>query len=233
MRKKQWILAGVIILCLILTIPFWGEKNVQINTEQDTYETEAITQNSQDIAEEKKEKEEALKPKTKEPEIKTDKKAEPKEQNTEIVPKEAEEVSSGEEKAEQKEELTCTLYVRCDDVFNNLNKLSDEKRKVVPEDGIIFDKEELAFIEGESVFDVLKRELIRAGIPFEFQKTPMYDSYYIEGIGNLYEFDCGDMSGWLYKVNGIKPTYGCSEYKLKNGDRVEFLYSCNFLDNSQ
>ena len=33
----------------------------------------------------------------------------------------------------------------------------------------------------------------------------MYNSYYVEGIGNLYEFDCGSESGWMYKVNGWFP----------------------------
>ncbi len=40
----------------------------------------------------------------------------------------------------------------------------------------------------------------------------MYNSYYVEGIGNLYEFDCGKESGWMYKVNGRFPNYGCSSY---------------------
>lgn len=35
--------------------------------------------------------------------------------------------------------------------------------------------------------------------------TPAYNSAYIEGIGNLYEFDCGNLSGWMYSVNGVWP----------------------------
>jgi len=67
--------------------------------------------------------------------------------------------------------------------------------------------------------------MTKNNIHFEFVKTPAYNSVYIEGIGNLYEFDLGDTSGWLYSVNGIEPRYGCSDYILKNGDRVEFWYS--------
>lgn len=54
----------------------------------------------------------------------------------------------------------------------------------------------------------------------------MYNSAYVEGIGNLYEFDCGNMSGWMYKVNDWFPNYGCSRYELKNGDTVEWQYTC-------
>lgn len=50
---------------------------------------------------------------------------------------------------------------------------------------------------------------------------------YIAGIGNLYEKDCGSMSGWLYAVNGHAPNVGCGSYSLNNGDSVLFIYTCN------
>ena len=55
----------------------------------------------------------------------------------------------------------------------------------------------------------------------------MYNSYYVEGIGNLYEFDCGSESGWMYKVNGWFPNYGCSSYTLSDGDVIVWCYTCN------
>lgn len=64
-------------------------------------------------------------------------------------------------------------------------------------------------------------------IHMEFENTPMYNSNYIEGIGNLYEFDCGDLSGWTYSVNGWFPNYGCSRYKLKDGDKIQWRYTCD------
>jgi len=57
----------------------------------------------------------------------------------------------------------------------------------------------------------------------------MYNSYYIEGIGNLYEFDCGPESGWMYKVNGWFPNFGCSSYPLSDGDNIVWCYTCNGL----
>ena len=61
----------------------------------------------------------------------------------------------------------------------------------------------------------------------EFENTPIYNSAYIEGIGNLYEFDCGELSGWMYQVNGWFPNYGCSRYQLKEGDQVQWVYTCD------
>ena len=64
------------------------------------------------------------------------------------------------------------------------------------------------------------------GIHMESTWTPAYNSAYIEGIGNLYEFDCGAESGWMYAVNGWFPNYGCSQYALQDGDTGTWVYTC-------
>ena len=122
---------------------------------------------------------------------------------------------------------TCSLSIRCDDVLSNMQKLNKEKTGLIPSDGIIYENKTAVFYEGETVFNVLVRELKKNKIHYEFTHTPIYNSNYINGIGNLYEFDCGELSGWLYKVNGAMPSYGSSQYKLKDKDVVEFYYSCN------
>ena len=55
----------------------------------------------------------------------------------------------------------------------------------------------------------------------------MDNSAYIRAINNLYEFDAGELSGWMYKVNDWFPNYGSSRYQLKPGDVVEWVYSCD------
>lgn len=122
---------------------------------------------------------------------------------------------------------TCTLSVRCDTILSNIEWLNPEKVELVPEDGVIFPPTKVTFYEGESVFNVLQREMKKAKIHMEFENTPMYNSAYIEGINNLYEFDCGELSGWMYKVNDWFPNYGCSRYKLKENDVIEWVYTCD------
>ena len=124
-------------------------------------------------------------------------------------------------------ELTCTLSVRCDTILKNIAWLDKEKIDIVPKDGIIFKEKIVTFYEGESVFNLLMREMKRNKIHMEFENTPIYNSAYIEGIANLYEFDCGELSGWMYKVNDWFPNYGCSRYQLKAGDKVEWVYTCD------
>jgi hypothetical protein len=123
--------------------------------------------------------------------------------------------------------LTCTFSVRCDTILDNFDALDPEKKEIVPGDGIIFAAQKVDFYEGESVFNVLLREMKKSKIHMEFVNTPIYNSAYIEGINNLYEFDCGELSGWMYKVNGWFPNYGCSRYQLKDGDVVEWVYTCD------
>ncbi|QEH71007.1 DUF4430 domain-containing protein [Cellulosilyticum sp. WCF-2] len=123
--------------------------------------------------------------------------------------------------------MTCTLSVSCSTILDNINNLDKEKIELVPEDGVIFKATEVIFYEGESVFNVLQREMKKNKIHMEFVNTPIYNSAYIEGINNLYEFDCGELSGWMYKVNGWFPNYGCSRYQLKEGDVIEWVYTCD------
>lgn len=136
-------------------------------------------------------------------------------------------IQNDEPKEEKTEEHSCILSVNCALILENISDLVLGKEDIVPEDGIIFPETEVVFYEGESVFNVLQREMKKNKIHIEFANTPAYNSVYIEGIANLYEHDCGDFSGWIYKVNGEVPQYGCSQYFLKDGDRVEWIYSCS------
>ena len=122
--------------------------------------------------------------------------------------------------------LTCTVSIRCDRVLENMDRLEEAKIHYVPADGCILPTVFVEIEEGESVFDVLRYVCDKYGVQLEFSWTPIYDSSYIEGIGHLYEFDCGDESGWIYKVNGNAPNYGCSEYKLYGGESIVWSYSC-------
>ena len=123
--------------------------------------------------------------------------------------------------------LTCTISIDCKTILNNLDDLRASKADYVPADGWILYKSTVEFEQGDTVFDVLKRVTKAAGIQMESKWTPMYNSYYVEGINQLYEFDCGEQSGWMYSVNGWYPNYGCSSYELKDGDKIEWRYTCD------
>ncbi|MEA4932795.1 MAG: DUF4430 domain-containing protein [Lawsonibacter sp.] len=123
--------------------------------------------------------------------------------------------------------LTCTLSIRCDSVLDHLDWLNPDKTELIPADGTLLAAAQVSVQAGETVFDLLQRQTRAAGIQMEATFTPGYGSSYVEGIANLYEFDCGQQSGWTYLVNGVQPGYGSSQYSLSDGDVVEWVYSCN------
>lgn len=122
---------------------------------------------------------------------------------------------------------SCTISISCATLLDNLDQLPGEKTGLVPEDGWLLPETQVAFAEGENVFDVLQRVTREHKIHMEYSDTPVYNSAYIEGIGNLYEFDCGSGSGWEYSVNGWFPNYGCSKYQLSDGDVICWVYTCD------
>jgi len=122
---------------------------------------------------------------------------------------------------------SCYMSISCATVLENMELLDPEKVELIPSDGILFARKEVTFYEGESVFNVLQRELKQAGIQMEHSSTPIFNSAYIEGLANLYEMDCGPLSGWMYQVNGWYPNYGSSRYQLQPGDEIQWRYSCD------
>lgn len=123
--------------------------------------------------------------------------------------------------------MTCTISISCATILSNTDELGPEKLELVPSDGWILAPVTVEFTAGQSVFDVLLATVKAQAIHMEYQNTPMYETAYIEGIGNLYEFDCGALSGWMYSVNGSFPNYGCSLFALQDGDAVCWLYTCD------
>lgn len=128
--------------------------------------------------------------------------------------------------ANQSGETYCSFTIECKEVLKHKDKLKKNKRGLIPENGIIYSNSNTVFSDGESVFDILLRVTKNNKIQMEYNYTPAFQSNYIEGIANLYEFDCGETSGWSYLVNGQSPSYGCNRYKVNVGDDIIWRYTC-------
>ncbi len=112
---------------------------------------------------------------------------------------------------------TVTLSLRCDTVAGK------SEAEYIPSDGIILE-DSFHIEEGESVFDILIEAVKKHSIQLEYSGSS--DMPYISGINYIYEFDFGDLSGWMYFVNGESPSVNCADYRLSDGDRIEWLYTC-------
>ena len=131
-------------------------------------------------------------------------------------------------KPKEPKPVTVTLEIRCDTLSSDMSKLENPAIKdYIPADGVILAKTTYKGTTDNSVFDALNTLCRNNDIQLEFSYTPIYESYYIEGINYLYEFDCGSLSGWMYKVNEWFPNYGCSSYYLSDGDVIEWVYTCD------
>ena len=126
---------------------------------------------------------------------------------------------------------TVTLSIECKTVLENLSVLDPALKagNFVPEDGVILPCTRCVLRPGDTVYDILSRAVRYNKIQMEYQGADKnsFSSVYIKGINYLYEFSCGPLSGWMYTVNGIFPQYGCSKYELSDGDRIEWLYTCD------
>ena len=127
-------------------------------------------------------------------------------------------------------DFTVTLSVSVEELLGNMDALDPEKHELVPFDGLIFPSTDVAVREGESVFDILQREMRGAGIHMAFGTMPVYGTAYITGINNIFASDAGPLSGWIYRVNGVLPDVGPSLYLPEPGDVIEWIYIVDFSE---
>ena len=124
------------------------------------------------------------------------------------------------------EDSECIVSINCSDILEN-TKINPEKADLVAEDGIILKDTLIKFETGKNAFDMLYEIVKQEKIHIDFAKNSVYNSTYLNGIANIYEGDFGAMSGWYYLVNGEMPSVSSSEYEVKDGDKIEWIYSCD------
>lgn len=128
----------------------------------------------------------------------------------------ADDYYNGESETKKDAFGTVTLTIRCDTVAGRTDH--------IPTDGIILDVTEFDIAEGDTVYTVLTEAARRYKIQLENNGDGTF--VYISGMAYIYEFDYGDLSGWMYYVNGECPSVGAGEYVLRDGDVIEWKYTC-------
>lgn len=109
-----------------------------------------------------------------------------------------------------------TLTIRCDTVAN-------ESRPAVILESTSLPIDENA---GDTVYTILTDAAREYGIILNVRGSDGME--YVAGIDGLSEFDYGELSGWIYHVNGEEPSVGCGSYTVSDGDVIEWLYTCEF-----
>lgn len=125
-----------------------------------------------------------------------------------------------------------TIAVRVDSLLKKANykKLdaSLQNEKYVPKNGVILSTSKYEILsEDDTAWSITLRALKEHNIQFEYEGAGenKYGSVYLQGINHLYEKGAGSHSGWIYNVNGKRPSEGISSYNVKDGDQIVLQYS--------
>ncbi len=104
------------------------------------------------------------------------------------------------------------ISIRCDTVAG--------KKDHIPKDGIILDRFEVTVNKGQNAYDQLVSAAKQKSIHID-----VGGGSYVAGLGNIYELEFGDLSGWMFRVNGEFSDVNAGEKVLSEGDFVEWLYT--------
>lgn len=126
--------------------------------------------------------------------------------------------------ANRPDENICYISITCKTAIES-GELSGSMLSILPEDGVILGEYEIAYEDGATVFDIIADTVRENKIHMEHTGTAKVP--YIEGVANLYEFDCGPLSGWMYQVNGWFPSFSMGQYEIERGDHIELIYTCD------
>ena len=81
--------------------------------------------------------------------------------------------------------------------------------------------------QNTTVWDVIQRVLKANNMTCSNPSGNYIESITRNGV-TLAEFDNGNLSGWMYTLNGSHPSLGVSEQYLNNGDRIVFHYTDDY-----
>jgi hypothetical protein len=119
---------------------------------------------------------------------------------------------------------TVTIQIQCK-LLLGVDLTDSGLAPLVPGDGILLSTTKVTLEEGDTVYDLTRRITREKTIHFSTLGTPELGTLYVEAIGNIYEKAYNSKSGWVYLVNGTKPSTSCGLYELKAGDVLVWAYS--------
>lgn len=116
----------------------------------------------------------------------------------------------------------CTITIDCSIVLSNMDNLKDGKELYVPSDGYILKDYSIRATEEDSVYSLLKRACSENGIPLNTGNSGF--GIYVSGINNIEQKDCGNGSGWIYKINGKTPGHSAEKEKITHNSSIVWEY---------
>jgi len=123
--------------------------------------------------------------------------------------------------------MEVTFSADCKSVLGRMDTIdpSVNQPSVIPPDGVVIAECTLSLPEGSSAFDALITAARQQQVRVDYTGSSW--GTYVRSIGYISEFGFGELSGWMYRVNGEFPRVYAGEFTLHEGDVVEFVYTCD------
>ena len=126
----------------------------------------------------------------------------------------------------QQPEINCSIEIDCGYIWNHEEDLLESKVEFVPQDGMILAETEVTVEQGDTAFDLLEEICDEQDIHLDAEDGSW--GKYVKGIGQIYGGDCGEMSGWMFKINGEYADVGSEVYELAEGDLISWVFICDY-----
>ena len=120
------------------------------------------------------------------------------------------------------------VSISIEQIKADITVLNEAKQQLLPDSDYLLEPTMISFDENDSAFDVLQNACEQNNIQLEFSQN-IDGSIYVEGIGNLYEMDASDMSGWLFKINGEMASVGADSYIVEANDQLNWYYCVDYM----
>ncbi len=120
--------------------------------------------------------------------------------------------------------ITTNITICCQTILDKTDSkgIATKDKSYIPLDGYILKNAEVSIPEGGNAFD----QIIAASKLYKLPIESNSKTKYLSIINYLGEFTYGDLSGWMFRVNGEWSGVGCGDVKLSEGDLVEWIYTC-------
>ena len=119
--------------------------------------------------------------------------------------------------------INVSISIDCKTILDNQSDLKDGYESFI-KNGIILSSNSYKVKKNTTVIDVLKKATSENDIKLVTVSSAF--GLYVKGIGNIEEKVCGSSSGWVYKINGTFANSAASSYRLKDGDKIEWRFTC-------
>lgn len=128
------------------------------------------------------------------------------------------------------EHLSASIQISVQPILDHMDDLNESKIQYVPEDGMLLNDQVITYEEGSTALDVLLKVTkdYRIAVDYEDGAQSSSGSSFVKGIGQIYNGDCLDTSGWMLKIDGKWAETGASEITIKNGQKMEWIFICDY-----